>query len=107
VDEVVSEADMVLVAVRVALVVAGEDLEVDMEAVVVEVLAVVGMVDLPLVATMLVGHRYLQTRSLTSQPPVRREAKRFTFATFVPQSFLHRYSLTFCSSPGQLATRIS
>jgi hypothetical protein len=89
VGEVVLEADMVLVAVLVASVVAGEDLVVDMEAVVVEVLAVVDMVDLPLVATTLVAHRYLQTRSLTSQLPVRKKAKRFTFATFVSHSFLY------------------
>lgn len=89
VDEVASEADMVLVAVRVASAVAGEDLVVDMEVVAVEVLAVVDMVDLPLVATMLVAHRYLRTRSLTSQLPVRRKAKRFMFAMFVFQLFLH------------------
>jgi hypothetical protein len=89
VDEVVLEADMELVAVRVALVAAGEDLVVATEAVVVEVLAVVDMVDLPLVATTLVVHRYLQTRSLTLQQPVRRKVKRFTFATFVSQSLLY------------------
>jgi hypothetical protein len=88
VDEVVSEAGMVLVVVLVASVVAGEDL-VDMEAVVVEVLAVVDMVDLPLVATTLVAHRCLQTRSLTSQLPVRKKAKRFMFAMFVSHSFLY------------------
>ena len=108
VDEVVSEADMVFVAVRVASAAAAEDLVVAMEAVVVEVLAVVDMVDLSLVATTLVAHRYLQIRSLTSQLPVRREVKRSTFATFVSQSFLHTScSLTFGSSHGQPAMRIS
>lgn len=88
VDEVGSEADMVPAVVQVALEAAGEGLVVDMEAVVVEVLVAVDTVDLLLVYTMLVGHRYLLTPSPTSQLPVRREVKPFMFATFVSESSL-------------------
>mgnify|MGYP003622980198 CR=1 FL=1 len=85
VDEVVSAADMELVAVRVALVADEEVLEVDMEVVVVEVSAAVDMAGLPLVLMMLAVHRYHQTPSLTSQLLARREVKRSTFATSVSQ----------------------
>jgi hypothetical protein len=82
VDVAVLEADMVLVEVWAALAAAVEDLVVTV-VVVVAALAVVDIVDLPLAATTLVGHRYLQIHSLISQLLVRREARRFTFATLV------------------------
>lgn len=98
-DEVDLEVVTVLGAARAASQVAVEDLVVGMEAVVVEVSAA-DMVDLPL-ATILVGRRYLQTHSLTTQLPVQKEAKRYTFATFVSCLCINICRiLMFDSSPG-------
>jgi hypothetical protein len=105
VDEVVLEAATVLGAVQAASEVVVEVLAVDMEVVVVEV-SVVDTVDLPL-ATKLVGHLYLQIRLLTTRLPVRKEAKRSTFATFVSLPFLNTCLLTSNSSHGPPAMRIS